>query len=1545
MTTSPNLPEDLSLDQKRELLAELLRKQAAEPNVFPVSFAQERLWFLDQLEPGSVAYNVPVGVRLQMALDVGALRVAVAGLIDRHESLRTRFGVVDGRPVQIVEPTLEIDIPVTDLSGSTGAEREAEAARLAAVEAQRPFDLAAGPLLRAGLLRLAATDWVLQVTMHHIVSDAWSVGVLMRELTELYEAARIGRAPALDELPIQYADFAAWQREWLTGEVLAEQVAYWRERLAGAPAVLELPADHPRPAVQSFAGQSHAFELDQRLLDQLDALARREGATLFMVLLTAFKTLLFRYSDQPDLVVGTPIANRTRAEVEGLIGFFTNTLALRTDASGDPTFTELLGRVRDHTLAAYAHQDLPFERLVEETQPERTLSHNPIFQVMFTLQNAPGTPTSGGGGGDTQSVAGNGTAKFDLSLFAAQSQTGLFCMFEYTTDLFEAARIERMAGHLTTLLEQIAADADRSISQLALLTDPERRRLLEPATPVAYAQDTLVHELFEAHAASDPDHPALLHNGDQISYGELNERANQLAHALQGQGVGPDMPVAVCLDRGPDQLTAMLAVLKAGGAYLPVDPNYPPERVAFMLDDSKAQIVITDPTPAPDQPTTNLTTTTQPDNLAYIIYTSGSTGQPKATTLPHRGLANVVDMQLRSFGLGPADRVLQFASISFDMSVWDIMLALGAGATLCTGDQDSLVPGAPLIELLRENGITVMTLQPVALEALPDEPLEELRLIVVGGEACSPELIARWNRNRRFFNCYGPAEATILSTAAESSNGDVDPTIGCAIQNVEALILDEALQPVPEGIPGELCIGGIGLARGYLNQPALTAQKFVPHPHTTSPGARLYRTGDRARRHHNGTIEFLGRQDNQIKIRGFRIEPGEIETLLTQHPAIRECAVTAREDTPGDRRLTAYLTPTTPTHTTTPDQLRSHLQTKLPAYMIPTNYVWITNLPLTPNGKLDHKKLPAPTPQNPLPHNTYTPPTTPTQTTLTKIWQDVLGINHIGTHDNFFDLGGHSLLATQVTSRIRTTLNYDLPLRQLFEHPTIHTLATTIDGGEQARVSDEPDATPIEHSPRDEPLTLSFSQERLWFLDQLEPGNPLYNVAGGVSLRMPVDVGALRVAVAGLVARHEALRTRFGVVDGRPVQLVEARVEIDVAVTDLSGLAPAERETEAARLAAIEAQRPFDLTAGPLLRVGLLRLAPADWVLLVTTHHIVSDAWSVGILFRELTELYEAGRIGRQPQLPELPIQYADYAAWQRRWLTGSVLDEQLGYWRQRLAGAPAILELPADHPRPAVQSFAGHAHAFELDQRLLDQLNALARGEGATLFMVLLTAFKALLFRYSGQPDLVVGTPIANRTRAEVEGLIGFFTNTLALRTDLSGDPTFTELVGRVRDDTLAAYAHQDLPFERLVEELQPERTLSHNPIFQVMFTLQNAPGTPTAGPGSVRGPGAAAAGTAQLGNGTAKFDLSLLTVETNTGLLCMLEYTTDLFDSARIERMAVALEIVIRRVTADPSVRLSDLVHALDVADETARHDDARAFASARRRQLTHVQQRPGA
>ena len=1035
---------------------------------FPVSFAQERLWFLDQLEPGSAAYNVPVGVRLNVALDVDALGWAVGALVERHEVLRTRFGVVNGRPVQVVVPAVGIDVPVTDLSGVDAAGCEAEAARLAAVEAQRPFDLAVGPLLRVGLLRLGAAEWVLLVTMHHIVSDAWSVGVLFRELTELYEARRAGRPAGLPELPIQYADFAAWQRDWLQGDVLEEQLGYWRDQLAGAPAVLELPADHPRPAVQSFAGRAHAFELDKRLADALNDLARRRGATLFMALLAVFKTLLFRYTGQRDLVVGTPIANRTRAELEGLIGFFTNTLALRTDLSGDPTFTELLDRVREQTLAAYGHQDLPFERLVEELRPERTLSHNPIVQVMFTLQNAPGTSTPSAGTGG-QPLAGNGTAKFDLSLFTAETPTGLLCVLEYTTALFDPDRIERMAGHLQTLIEQIVADPDRPITQLPLLTTAERQRLLAKPPTVPYPDKMLAHELFEAQANRTPDQPALLHNGAQLTYQELNERANQLAHALQQRGVGPDVPVAICLDRGADLLTAVLAALKAGGAYLPLDPDYPDERLAFMLQDSHAQILITEPhhhlppttaqtllpTAGNNHPTTNPSTTTKPDNLAYIIYTSGSTGRPKGVLIPHRTLCNLVSWQARSSELPTGARTLQFAALGFDVSAQECFATLCDGGALMIADEAERRDGLALLRLMAGRRINRAFLPWAAIQqlaAVPQEmvPASHEAAIVTAGEQpnVTPAIARLFGRMPGWTlrNQYGPAETHVVTEFALNGAPALWPPlppIGRPIQNVDVLVLDGALQPVPEGVTGELCIGGIGLGRGYLNQPGLTAERFVPHPYSQTPGARLYRTGDRARWLPDGTIEFLGRQDEQVKVRGFRIEPGEIEIVLAQHPAIRDCAVAAREDTPGDRRLVAYVV-ADPHHPVTATELRGHLKTKLPAYMIPTAYVWIDQLPLSPNGKLDRNRLPTPTTGRPELGQTYAPPRTAVEVALGRIWQDVLQIDEIGIHDNFFDLGGHSLLATQVASRIRDTLHHELPLRQLFEHPTIHTLATTI---------------------------------------------------------------------------------------------------------------------------------------------------------------------------------------------------------------------------------------------------------------------------------------------------------------------------------------------------------------------------------------------------------------------------------------------------------------------------------------------------------------------
>jgi amino acid adenylation domain-containing protein len=2571
----------------------------------PLSFAQERLWFLDRLEPGSTTYNMPAARRLSGALDEAALERSLGEIVRRHEALRTVFAEVDGSPVQVVVPFGGFALATDDLSGLAGTEREAEMRRRVGEEAARPFDLAAGPVFRALLLRLGEDDHVLLLSMHHIVTDEWSMGVFTRELSELYEAYREGRESPLPELAVQYADYAAWQREQLKGEALERQLGYWRKRLADAPALLELPTDHPRPAVQTFRGATERVQLPAEVLERLRALGRQEGATLFMVALSAFQALLSRYSGSEDVVVGSPIAGREQSEVQGLIGFFVNTLVLRTDVSGDPSFRELLGRVREVTLGAYENQEVPFEKLVAELQPERSLSHSPLFQVSFTLQDAPDSASGLAELGTERVDAGFASAKFDLSLGVTETQGGLRCGLSYATDLFEHGTVVRLLGHLARVLEQVAADADVRLSELELLDEAERALVLEAwnRTDAEYPADRCIHELFQAQAARAPHAVAVVFEDVSLTYAELNAWANQLARYLRRRGVGPEVRVGICLERSLELVVGILAVLKAGGAYVPMDPAYPADRLAFTLSDAGVPVVLAQEQvraalPVPEgvelisldaaqaeiaaESAENPASGAGPDSLAYVIYTSGSTGAPKGALIEHRNVARLFSATDAWFGFGPDDVWTLFHSCAFDFSVWEIWGALlyggrvvvvpfdvsrdpeafhalvqregvtvlsqtpsafrqfirvdgerggelalryvvfggealepaslrewverrgaetprlvnmygitettvhvtyrplsredvfggsgspigraipdlrlyvldparrpvpigvpgelyvggagvargylnrpeltaqrfvenpfGAGTLYRTGDRvrwmadgtleylgrldeqvkirgfrielgeieaalrqapgvndctvvvredapgdrrlvayvvgeaeadalrDRLRQGLPeymvpsafvflvalpltangkldrkalpapeddayargsyeaplgevetavaeiwaevlgvervgrwdhffelgghsllairLIERMRRAGLhmevralfttpvlaelalavggassevripangipqgceritpqmlplvelgqpeidgivagvpggaaNVQDIYPlthlqegilfhhrlseegdpylvstvtefdtrarleqylaalqavidrhdilrtaVAWEALSEPvqvvfrhaplPVEEVRLdaeagdaaeqlwrrheprhyrmdltrapllrasiaedrargrwlllmlmhhlvddhqsmevlheeisahllgleaelpaplpfrnyvaqarlgvsqeeherffrgmlgdideptapyglldvqgeghgigearlrvqgdvaaglrrraralgvsaaslchlawaqvvarlsgrrdVVFGtllfgrmqggegadrvmgpfintlpvrigvgeegveaaarrthalladllrhehaslslaqrssgvaapaplftsllnyrsnggkarsrqagqpsegvrgirvqertnypvtlsvndlgeafslvaqvalpaeaeqvcgmmhtalerlvealelapgraigsidvmpeaerrqvveewnateaeypGRACihervaeqaarTPEAVAvvcredaltyaeldaranrlarrlagvgagpevrvgvclergtelvvavlavlkaggayvpldpaypadrlaymladsgarvlvtqaslrgllpaqgarsvlvdadaaeiaaepdvaprtavapenaayviytsgstgrpkgvvvqhgslanllaatreafgvvegdvmpalasyafdiwlfeallpltsgaavrlvarervldvpalmeeiadatlvhavpalmrqlvqaerersRLARLRRAFVggdrvpadllaemrealpgaeshvLYGPTEGTILaSTHPVPADGMVaGHPIGRPLGNVRLYVCDAFGRPQPAGVPGELLIGGAGVARGYLERPALTAERFVPHPFGGQPGARLYRTGDLGRWRADGTIEFLGRNDLQVKIRGFRIELGEIEGALRRSEGVADCVVVAREDVPGDRRLVVYVVGDVEAGV-----LREHLRRELPEYMVPVAFVPLERLPLTPSGKLDRKALPAPdfAPAE----ERYVAPRTPTEEVLAGIWAQTLGSERAGVTESFFELGGHSLLATRVISRVRQVFGVEVPLRALFEGPTVAELAERV---EEMRRAGAPALPPVVPTGRTGALPLSFAQERLWFIDRLEPGSAVYNMPAARRLRGALDRAALERALGEIVRRHQALRTTFAEVGGSPAQVIAPFGGFALPVEDLSGWGESDREAAVGQRAREEAARPFDLSAGPLFRAALLRLGAEDHVLLLSMHHIVSDGWSMGVFFRELSALYAAYREGAESPLPDLAVQYADYAVWQREQLAGEVLDRQLSYWKERLAGAPELLELPTDRPRPAVQTYRGASVPVELSPELLERLQALGRSEGTTLYMTLLGAFQVLLGKYAGSEDVVVGSPIAGRTREEVEGLIGFFVNTLVLRTDLSGDPSFRETLRRVREATLGAYEHQEVPFEKLVAELQPERSLSHSPLFQVMFTLQNAGG----GGGALAGLELSGIGAAME---IAKFDLSLELAATPQGLRGALNYSTDLFDRDTAERMLGHLARVLQQVAADADVRLSRL------------------------------------
>jgi amino acid adenylation domain-containing protein len=1531
----------------------------------PLSFAQQRLWFLHQLDPLSSVYNIPRATRLQGALDVEALRKALDALVSRHETLRTTFKLAHGDPVQVIEPIRPLDVRLVDLSARAEVERGAELEREIQAEARRPFDLQTGLMLRALLVRVAPDDHVLLLTFHHIASDAWSAAVFSRELGALYTAFTRGREAALPALPIQYGDYAVWQRQTLQGPTLAALLDYWRAQLAGAPGVLELPTDRSRPPQQDFAGASASIQLTASLREALRGVGRGRDATLFMVLLTAFYVLLHRYTGQTDIVVGTPVAGRTRVELDGLVGFFINTLVLRGDLAGDPTFAECLGRVRERAVGAYAHQDLPFETLVETLQPERALDRSPLCQVFFALQNAPRAELELPGLRVSRLRVSTRTSKFDLSLYVAEMADGLGVTLEYSTALFEATTAERFLAGWRTLLEGVASDPGQRISCLPLLTESERRRIVDDRnrTAAPYPAASSLNGLFEAQVRRAPTTVALVEGPDRVTYDALNRRANRLAHHLRSLGVGPETLVGVCMERSVDLVVALLGILKAGGAYLPLDPVYPAARLAFMLEDARPLAVIThgragavlpphgahhvriareDPAVA-GSVDTDPVGPEYPDGAAYAIYTSGSTGRPKGVLGLHRGAINRAAWMWREYPFAPDEVCCQKTSINFVDSVWEIFGPLLQGVpTVIVPDSVGKDPAA-LIATLAAERVTRLVLVPALLRALLDtapdlgQRLPTLRLWVSSGEPLTSDLVERFRMalpGRALLNLYGSSEASADSTAHAVRAGTQGPVpIGRPIANTRVYVLDQGGQVVPEGVPGELYIGGDGLARGYLRRAELTAERFVPDAVSHEPGARLYRTGDLVRWGPDGVIEYLGRLDRQVKIRGHRVELAEIEGVLSRHGAVREAVVVAREDVGGGPRLVAYVVTDGGQRTSLVTDLRSLLRAELPEHMVPSAFVALERLPLLPNGKVDRRGLPPPESEWADADAAFSPPRTPLEELVAGIWAELLRTPRVDVRATFFDLGGHSLQITQILVRIREALGVELPLRVFFESPTVEALAERLEAA-RGREGGGP-APPIRVVPRDRGIPLSYAQQRLWFLNQLEPASPFYNLARAIRLSGVLEIETLRRALDAAVARHESLRTTIVTVDGSPVQVIAAAVGVALPLIDLGGFAPEAREAEAVRLVAEEARRPFDLAKGPLFRSTLLRLAETDHVLLLTLHHIVSDAWSATILFRELSILYEAFAAGRRSPLAPLPIQYADYAVWQREWLQGDVLEGQLAYWKRQLAGAPGLLALPTDRPRSRVPSDRGQRQSWQAAEGLADAVRGLSRREGVTVFMTLLAAFQALLCLHAKQEDIVVGTPAANRDRAETEGLIGFLVNTLVLRTDLSGDPSFRMVLGRVRDVALGGYAHRDVPFEKVVEAMQPTRASSHNPLFQVWFVVRMGEPVMLEFPGVTVSP-------MDMSHETVRHDLRLGVVVDSQGLRGAFEYRADLFDPATIARMAAHFDALLGRVVADPDVRLSELRTLLEDVDRRRQATAEQELTEASRRRLRDARRR---
>ena len=1489
-----------------------------------VSFGQQRLWFLHELDPQSPAYVIPRVQRLGGRVEWWALEESVKRIVQRHESLRTTFHWKEQRPVQIIHlaGSRRVPLVVVDLRGLEQEQREGVGEALARQEGQRPFDLEQGPLLRVHVLRLEAEEQVLLLTMHHIISDAWSHEIFVRELTTQYRGLVAGEEVQLGALPWQYADYARWQRRWLQGAVLQGHLNYWVEQLRDA-SVLELPTDHARPAVQSFAGAQQSLKVSEPLSQELAELAQQEGVTLFMLLLASWQVLLARSSGQSDISVGTPIANRTRPEVEQMIGFFVNTLVLRSKIAGEASFEQVLKQVREGALGAYAHQEVPFEQIVEILQPQRSLDRTPLFQVMFTVRHR--SEVMEGAPGEDQ---GEQTiAKFDLSVAVTEQKEGLLCSILYNTDLFDATTIKRMLQHWQTLLQGIVVAPQTPVAFLPLLSETERHRLLVEwnATWQERPDGVSLPILVEAQASCTPDAIAVVDEKGALSYAALDHYANRCAAYLQACGLLLQTPVALCMTRSLDQVIALLAILKAGGIYVPLEPSLPTERQSWILEETGASIVLTrlalraeisagqariicieECWAQSELPLVERVMQKDAgEQIAYVLYTSGSTGRPKGVMVTQRAIINRLLWGVQDIKLEASDRVVQVASWSFDIALWELFgpLLVG-GCVVLAGTQGGRDPRELLVQMQREQ-ITVVHLVPSLLGVLVEEAdlsrCESVRCVLCGGERVSEELLRRTREVlpvalRQF---YGPTEAAISVTGwgAEAGEEIAGVSIGRGIANTRLYVVDGYGELVPVGGRGELWIAGAGIAQGYWGRAEETAERFVPDPFGEEAGGRVYRTGDIVRYRANGELEYLGRNDEQVKIRGYRIEPREIEQVLSEHEQVRACVVLVQKAHEGDKYLAAYVVGKQPGGVQE-DLLHLYLKERLPDYMVPTFIVLLDELPLTTTGKVDRRALPAPLRAKALVAERLIEGRTAIEELLIQIWSEVLPVERLSVDDNFFASGGHSLLATRVMSRIRAVLRIELPLRMLFEAPTIRELGQKIEhlmgGREQA-------APVLVTVPRTEKLPLSFAQQRLWFLDQLEALNSAYLISKAVRLEGHLDYAALEQSFKQLVQRHESLRTTFQVRDDQPIQVIEALESFLVPLVDLRGVDQERREREMWDLMQQEVEYPCDLAKGPLLRVRLLRVQDDAHVLLVTMHHIISDGWSCDVFLQELRTLYQAIRAGEAAKLLPLPVQYADFALWQRQWLQGDTLQAQLDYWKKQLSEVP-ILELPTDHPRPAIQRFQGDSQTLALSPRLQTELRVLSQRSEVTLFMTLLASFQVLLQRYSGQSDIAIGTPVANRGRAELEGLIGFFVNTLVLRADLSGNPTFEEILQRVREVALGAYGHQDIPFEQLVEVLRPQRDLSRLPLFQVMFSLQYMSKERTDFDDlQLR--------ELDINNRMTKFDLTVIVTEQEQELCCNIQYNVDLFEAATIHRLLEHWQTLLQGIVANPQARVGDL------------------------------------
>ncbi|MBW4457214.1 MAG: amino acid adenylation domain-containing protein [Nostoc indistinguendum CM1-VF10] len=1511
-------------------------------SIYPLSPMQQGMLFHTLYAPDSGVYFEQLSCTLYGNLNVPAFERAWQRVVERHPVLRTLF-IWEHRkqPLQIVRKWVNLPWVQHDWRGLSPVEQQERLEAFLQTDREQGFKLDQAPLMRCTLIKVREDTYHFVWSRHHILLDGWCLPIILKEVLAFYEGFNRSQDLYI-ERPRPYRDYIAWLQQ----QDLSQAEAFWRQALQGFTAPTPLVVDR---VVSNLSNQKQTYDrqhlqLSANVTAALQSLAQQHHLTLNTLVQGAWALLLSRYSGQEDVVFGVTVSGRpaTIAGVESMVGLFINTLPVRVQVPREASLLPWLKQIQNQQVELRQYEYSP---LVQVQRWSEVPDGLPLFESIVVFENYPvdASLREQGGNIEIRNVSAFEQTNYPLTMVAVPGSE-LSLQLRYDCRRFDAASITRMLGHLQTLLEGIVAHPEQRLEDLPLLTQRERLTLLVEwnHTQADYPKDKCIHQLFEAQVELTPDAVAVVFEDKHLTYRELNCRANKIAHHLRYLGVGPDGLVGLCLERSLEMVVGLLGILKAGGAYVPLDPAYPRERLAFMLEDAQVLVLLTQQrlleglSENEAQPVCldtdweaialkseeNLASGVTVDNLAYAIYTSGSTGRPKGAIMSHRPLSNLLSWQLQNSTLPTGAKTLQFASVSFDVSFQEIFSTWCSGGTLILISEEVRRDAVSLLRCLTDESVQRLFLPFVALQQLAEVansggsvPISLREIITAGEQLQVTQQIANLFRNLEgcvLHNHYGPSESHVITSfilTGSPIGWPTLPSIGRPIANVQIYLLDSHLQPVPVGVPGELYIGGVGLARGYRNRPELTAEKFIAHPFSNESGARLYKTGDLARYLPDGNIEFLGRIDHQVKIRGFRIELGEIEAVLSQYPGVRETVVVVREDEPGSKRLVAYVV-LNPEQALTITDLRRFLEEKLPQYMVPTAFVMLEALPLTPSGKVNRRALPVPDKAQLQPEGIFVAPQTPVEELLAGIWAEVLGVEKVGIHNNFFELGGHSLLATRVISQLREVFKVELPLRRLFETPTVAGLAKDIETATKAGLG--LDAPRIEHISRLGELPLSFAQQRLWFLAQLEPDTPSYNISAAVRLQGRLNVAALEQSLNEILRRHEVLRTAFKTVNERPVQVISSATPLSLPIVDLSELLQTQLKTKVKQLAIAEAQQPFALDTSPMLRVKLLRLSKHEHVALFTMHHIASDGWSIGVLVRELAPLYQAFCTGQPSPLTELPIQYADFTVWQRQWLQGEVLEAQLAYWKQQLESNLPVLQLPTARPRAEVKTSRGATNSFVIHSNLSEAIQALSRQEGVTLFMALLAGFQVLLQRYTNQDDIVVGTDVANRNRAETESLIGFFVNLLVLRTDLSGNPSFRELLLRVREVALGAYAHQDLPFDKLVGALRPKRDSSNTPpLFQVLFVLQNAPMPALDLPGLTLS-------LLEVENEIAKFDLALFLTETEQGIVGNWRYNADLFETNAITRLSAHFKTLLKSIVAQPDARINNLEMLTDIEKE---------------------------